>query len=235
MFPCGTLRIIVFAMCGRLALTLPPDSVAHLFDASFANLSNLEPRYNVCPTQSIVACVSGDDGRKIVSFRWGFIPRWYKKPSDGPLLINARSETIAEKPAFRSSARTRRCLIPATGFYEWTKADDGGKDPFYIYPAAAEAFAFAGVWRDWTSPEGDVLSTAAIVTCSANDDISAIHHRMPVIIQPDDFGLWLGEEGKGAATLMQPAPSGTILSYRVSRDVNGSRSDNADLMAPLDE
>lgn len=214
-------------------MTLPPDSVAHLFDATFAQPGNMQPRYNVCPTQDVLVCRSGDDGREIVSLRWGFIPRWYKKPGDGPLLINARAETIAEKPAFRSSARTRRCLIPATGFYEWTKAPDGGKDPSYIYPASGEAFAFAGIWRDWTSPDGDTLSSTAIVTCAANEDISAIHHRMPVIIAPENFGLWLGEEGKGAATLMRPAPTGTALSYRVSRDVNGARFDEPRLMEPL--
>jgi len=220
-------------MCGRLALTLPPDSVAHLFDASFLTATNMEPRYNVCPTQDILACVLKDGTRRIVTFRWGFIPRWYKSPNDGPLLINARSETIADKPAFKSSARTRRCLIPASGFYEWTKADDGGKDPSYIYPQNGDAFAFAGVWRDWTSPEGDMLSTAAIVTCAANDEIAAIHHRMPVVVAPADFGLWLGEEGKGAATLMKPAPLGVVASHRVSRDVNSSRADGAQLVDPV--
>ena len=220
-------------MCGRLAITLPPDSVAHLFDATFLASTNMEPRYNVCPTQDIMVCRSGEDGREIVSLRWGFIPRWYKKPNDGPLLINARAETIAEKPAFKSSARTRRCLIPATGFYEWKKADDGGKDPFYIFPTQDEAFAFAGVWRDWTSPEGETLSTAAIVTCEANEDVASIHHRMPVVIAPDDFGLWLGEEGKGAALLMKPAPKGTLSNYRVSRAVNSSRVESPDLIDPV--
>lgn len=220
-------------MCGRLALTLPPDSVAHLFDARFLEPSNMQPRYNVCPTQKIVACLLEEGERQLHQLRWGFLPRWYKKPNDGPFLINARAETIAEKPAFKSSARQRRCLIPATGFYEWTKSEDGGRDPFYIYPARQAAFAFAGVWRDWASPEGETVRSAAIVTCAANSDISAIHHRMPVIIAPEHFGLWLGEEGKGAARLMQPAPSGSLQSYRVSREVNGARVDTPNLMEPL--
>ncbi len=227
-------------MCGRLALTLPPDMVAQLFDAAIIAPDNAQPRYNVCPTQDIRVAVSGEDGRKLVKMRWGFIPHWYKKPNDGPLLINARSETIAEKPAFRKAARERRCLIPATGFYEWTKASDGGKDPWYIYPKQADAFAFAGVWQNWAPPSSDpgsdeVIRTAAIVTCAAGPDIEAIHHRQPVMIAPEDFGLWLGEEGKGASTLMTPASADSCLSYRVDRAVNSSRApDEPGLLEPFD-
>lgn len=220
-------------MCGRIALTLPPDMVASLFDAVFDAPDNLQPRYNICPTQDLHVVLSDEGGRKIVRKRWGFLPRWYKTPSGGPLLINARAETIADKPAFRSSARQRRCLIPASGFYEWTKGSDGGRDPSYIYPASGDALAFAGVWRDWTGEDGTELSTCAVVTCAANEDISALHHRMPVILKPEDFGLWLGEEGKGAAILMKPAPAGTLAHYRVSRAVNGARQDAAELMEPL--
>lgn len=220
-------------MCGRLAITLPPDSVANLFEASIESPDNAPPRYNVCPTTDIQVALSTDGARLLRKMRWGFIPRWYTKPGDGPLLINARAETIATKPAFRSSCRTRRCLIPATGYYEWTKADDGGKDPSYIYPAAAEAFAFAGIWREWTGPDGTSLTTTAIVTCAANADLAHIHHRMPVMIDPADFGLWLGENGTGAAALMVPAPEGRCLAHRVSRDVNGIRRDEPGLIAPL--
>jgi len=216
-----------------MALTLPPDMVSGLFEAAFEVPDNLEPRYNICPTQNIVAARIVDDKRVISRLRWGFLPRWYKTPTDGPLLINARAETIADKPAFKSSCRVRRCLVPATGFYEWTKAADGGKDPHYLYPAQGDAFAFAAIWRDWTSPEGETLSTVAVVTCAANDDIRHIHHRMPVIIAPADFGLWLGEEGKGAAVLMRPAPSGSVASHPVSRAVNGVREDRVELTAPL--
>lgn len=215
-------------------MTLPPDAVAQLFDAIFAqDPGNMPPRYNVCPTQTINVVLSEGGDRKIMPMRWGFIPHWYKKPNDGPLLINARAETVAEKPAFRKACRERRCIIPATGFYEWTKAPDGGKDPYYIYPAEGDAFSFAGIWRDWTQEDGSSISTVAIVTCEANEDISPIHHRMPVILAPDNFALWLGEEGKGAATLMQPAPNNSILSYRVSRAINGRHEDSEELLAPL--
>lgn len=220
-------------MCGRLALTLPPESVAHLFDAVFAAPDNLEPRYNVCPTTQVLTAVSTEDGRVMQKMRWGLLPHWYKTPNDGPLLINARAETIAEKPAFKSSCRSRRCLIPATGFYEWTKADDGGRDPHYIFPQSGEAFAFAGIWREWTGADGSVMTTTAIVTCAANTQMSAIHHRMPVIVAPEDFALWLGEEGRGAAVLMKPAPEDTCQSYRVSRDVNGTKIDDPSLIAAI--
>ena len=220
-------------MCGRLALTLPPDMVTQLFDAVFDSPENLEPRYNVCPTEDVLVAVSGDGGRRLLRKRWGLLPRWYKSPTDGPLLINARSETIAQKPAFKSSAKSRRCLVPASGFYEWKKAEDGGRDPYYIHPAEGPAFAFAGVWRDWTGPDGDEISTMAIVTCTASSDMAHIHHRMPVIIAPADFGLWLGEEGHGAAPLMRPAPEGTALSYPVSRKVNKAGVDDEALLDPV--
>ena len=220
-------------MCGRLALTLPPDMVTSLFDAVFDAPENLEPRYNVCPTENILVAVSGNDGRRLVRKRWGLLPRWYKEPSGGPLLINARAETLAEKPAFARSARERRCLVPASGFYEWKKAADGGRDPFYIQPRGAPAFAFAGVWRDWSAPSGETLSTVAIVTCAASQDIAHIHHRMPVIIGAEDFALWLGEEGRGAARLMVPAPAGSTKSHAVSRAVNKARQDSADMLEPI--
>ena len=220
-------------MCGRIALTLPPDMVTTLFDAVFDSPDNMEPRYNLCPTEQVLVAVSGEDGRHLVRKRWGLLPRWYKTPADGPLLINARAETIAAKPAFASSARTRRCLVPASGFYEWKKADDGGRDPFYIHPAAGDAFAFAGIWRDWTGADGTALSTVAIVTCAANEDMAHIHHRMPVVVQPADFALWLGEAGHGAARLMVPAPVGTAMSYPVSRKVNKAGVESEDLLAPM--
>ena len=216
-----------------MALTLPPDMVTQLFDAVFDNPENLEPRYNICPTEEVLVAVSGEGGRRLLRKRWGLLPRWYKSPTDGPLLINARAETIAQKPAFKSSAKARRCLVPASGFYEWKKAEDGGRDPYYIHPAEGPAFAFAGIWRDWVSPDEQELSTVAIVTCAASADMAHIHHRMPVIVAEPDFGLWLGEEGHGAARLMQPAPEGTALNYPVSRKVNKAGVDEEALLEPV--
>ena len=161
--------------------------------------------------------------------RWGFLPHWYKTPTDGPLLINARAETIAEKPAFRAACRERRCLIPATGFYEWTKDSEGKRLPWYIYPTEGEILAFAGVWQVWE--RGDTpFVTCAIVTTGANAPMSAIHHRMPVILGGDDWALWLGEEGKGAATLMTSAPDEALAFYRVDPAVNSNRASGSSLI-----
>ena len=136
-------------MCGRFAVTLPPDAVAHLFEALPDNDLPGVPNYNVCPTNQIQVVRGGETGRRLVSMRWGFLPHWYKTATDGPLLINARAETIAEKPAFRAACRERRCLIPATGFYEWTKDGEGNRLPWYISAADGSPVAFAGIWQAW--------------------------------------------------------------------------------------
>ncbi|TDL91057.1 SOS response-associated peptidase [Meridianimarinicoccus aquatilis] len=220
-------------MCGRFAITLPADAMAQLFAAAPDNALPEVPNFNVCPTNSIHAVVAQGEGRRLSALRWGFIPRWYKTPSDGPLLINARAETIAEKPAFRAACRERRCLIPVTGFYEWTKGEDGARLPWYIRSAREQPLAFAGVWQDWIGPDGDSLRSCAIVTTGANEPMQAIHHRMPVIIEPDDWGLWLGEKGKGAATLMQAAPEDALIWHRVAPAVNSNRASGEMLIEPL--
>lgn len=137
-------------MCGRFAVTLPQDAMAQLFAARPVNDLPTVPNYNVCPTNDVHVVTSDSADRQLGSMRWGFIPHWYKTPADGPLLINARAETIAEKPAFRSAARNRRCLIPASGFYEWTKDEDGNRLPWFIHPAEGDALAFAGIYQSGT-------------------------------------------------------------------------------------
>lgn len=219
-------------MCGRFAVTLPSDAMAQLFAARPANDLPISPNYNICPTNMVHAIVSDSDVRQLVTFRWGFVPHWYKSPKDGPLLINARAETIAEKPAFKSAARERRCLIPATGFYEWTKDEDGNRLPWYIAPTDGELLAFAGVWQSWE--HGDThLKACAIVTTGANQTMSAIHHRMPVILGEDDWPLWLGEAGHGAATLMRAAPEDALTFWRVDRKVNSNKVSGDHLIQPL--
>lgn len=220
-------------MCGRFALTLPDDAMAQLFEASLGQSLMPTPRYNICPTQAITTVVSQPDGRHLTPMRWGFLPHWYKTDRDGPLLINARAETIAEKPAFRKAIREKRCLIPATGFYEWTKDPEGKRLPWYIHPTSAEVLAFAGVWRDWTDPEGQTRATCAMVTTGANEKMSEIHHRMPVLITPENYGLWLGEEGHGAARLMQAAPENYVRFHRVDPKVNSNRLEGPELIEPL--
>ena len=221
-------------MCGRFVLTLPTDAVAGWFDAVVERTVAEQPRYNICPTQTIAVAISREDGRHLVPMRWGFLPRWYKRPTDGPLLINARAETVAEKPAFRTSVRERRCLIPADGFYEWHRAKGRGKEPWFIYPRDAGLMAFAGIWREWAGPEGRHEVTCAIVTTASGEDLAQLHHREPVTILPDDFGLWLGEAGKGASVLMHAAAEGYFARHRVSPAVNSARQDMAQLIEPFE-
>ena len=219
-------------MCGRFAITLPDDAMAALFDAAPANDLPHIPNYNVCPTNQIHTVTSDEGRRRLRPMRWGFIPHWYKTPTDGPLLINARADTIAEKPAFRAACRERRCLVPASGFYEWTKDEDGKRLPWYIYPSQGEILAFAGVWQVWDKGD-ETLTTCAIVTTDANAAISAIHHRMPVVLAREDWSKWLGEDGKGAASLMQPAPGDALSFHRVDPRVNSNRASGPELIEAI--
>lgn len=219
-------------MCGRFAITLPEDAMAALFDARPANDLPGVPNYNVCPTTQIHVVTHEGAGRQLRPMRWGFLPHWAKNTADGPLLINARAETIAEKPAFRAAVRERRCLIPASGFYEWSKDEASARLPWFIFPAEGDLFAFAGIWQLWERGE-ERLVTCAIVTCPASRQIAAIHHRMPVIVAPGDWPLWLGEAGKGAARLMKPAPEGSLRFHRVDTKVNSNRAQGPDLIEPI--
>lgn len=219
-------------MCGRFALTLPVDAMARLFEATPDNDLPEGPNYNICPTNRLATVTGADGQRRLRSMRWGFLPSWYKTPTDGPLLINARADTIATKPAFAKAARERRCLIPASGFYEWSKGEDDARLPWYIHPAEGDLLAFAGIWQDWER-EGERLTTCAIVTTDANRSMRDIHHRMPVVVARSDWPLWLGEAGHGAAVLMRPAAEDALEFFRVGRAVNSNRAEGPDLIAPL--
>jgi len=219
-------------MCGRYAITLAKEAMAQIFEAVPGNDLPEVPNFNVCPTNAVHTVRSSDGTRSLSAMRWGFIPHWYKTAGDGPLLINARAETIAEKPAFRAACRERRCLIPASGFYEWTKGDDDARLPWYIQPDKADCLAFAGIWQDWEH-DGGMLRTCAIVTTAAAGEMTQIHHRMPVILAAPDWALWLGEDGRGAARLMQPAPEGTLRFHRVDREVNSNRASGPQLIDPI--
>lgn len=218
-------------MCGRFAITLPNDAMAQLFAAQPANTLPSVPNYNVCPTTQVHAVRAGDTGRRLMPMRWGFLPHWYKTETAGPLLINARAETIAEKPAFRSAVRDRRCIVVASGFYEWTKAADGTRLPWYIFRRDGAPLAFAGIWQDWG--RDDPRPTCAIVTTTANAPLASVHDRMPVILDPADWPLWLGEAGQGAARLMRPAPDEALAFHRVGRAVNSNRASGAGLIEPV--
>ncbi|WP_281983434.1 SOS response-associated peptidase [Thalassorhabdomicrobium marinisediminis] len=217
-------------MCGRMVLTMPHDAVAKLFGATPANDLPEVPNYNVCPTVQVPAVTAQDGGRRYGSMRWGFIPHWYKTPGDGPLLINARAETVAEKPAFRAAARARRCIIPVSGFYEWERHEDGAKLPWFVQRRDRAVMAMAAIWQDW----GDIGPTTAVVTTTANDAMGRIHHRIPVILEPENWGKWLGEEGTGAARLMQATLDETLEFHRVDTAVNSNRARGAELIVPID-
>lgn len=192
-------------------ITSPFEAMADLFEAQPDPALGVDaPRLNVSPTERVPVVVADDDGgRRLTPMRWGLAPPWYRTLTTPPLLINARAETLAEKPAFREAARKRRCLIPADGFYEWA-GPKGGKVAHAIRPASGGLLAFAGVWQEWGPPDARV-PTCAIVTCAANATLAPVHDRMPVVIAPQDFALWLGEAGHGAALLMTPAPDEALI------------------------
>lgn len=212
-------------------MTSANDALSRLFRAAPDNNLPEPPNFNVCPTNQVATVISDGADRKLVSMRWGFLPHWYKATNGGPLLINARSETIAEKPAFKAAVRERRCLIPATGFYEWTKDDDGNRLPWYITPKS-DPLVFAGVWQDWER-DGEQHTTCAIVTTAANAKMQAIHHRQPVTLAEESWAKWLGEEGKGAALLMNAAPEDQLSFFRVDPAVNSNRASGPELIEPI--
>ncbi|PSC03147.1 DUF159 family protein [Alsobacter soli] len=197
-------------MCGRFALTASPAQVRALF--RYEEQPNFPPRTNVSPTEPI-AIVTDERGRRAFKLvRWGFIPTWVKDTREFPLLINARCETLADKPAFRNAVRRRRCLVPADGFYEWRREGEGKtarKQPYLIRRRDGQPMALAGLWETYVSPDGGEIDTALIVTTQANGLVAAVHDRMPVIIEPEQFDLWLdcaGEDPRMAAALMRPCP-----------------------------
>ncbi len=225
-------------MCGRYSLTSPMEAVRRLFD--FPERPNLAVRVNIAPSQDVAAVRLEEDGaseRHFVWLRWGLIPSWAKEPGMGNRMINARAETIAEKPAFRAAFRRRRCLIPADGFYEW-KTERGRKQPYRIAMESGATFAFAGLWERWEGPGGDgAIESCTIVTTEANARLQAIHHRMPVILAPEAYDLWLDPETPGARvqSLLRPAPSEWFTCFRVSPKINSPANDDPALIEPLDE
>ncbi|MDG1335339.1 MAG: SOS response-associated peptidase [Tateyamaria sp.] len=222
-------------MCGRFSVTLPTDAMAQLFAAAPANDSPDVPNFNVCPTTQVHVVRNEGAGRLLAPMRWGFIPKWYKSPASGPLLINARAETLAEKPAFRVACRARRALIIASGYYEWTR-DGDARLPWYITRADRAPLALAAIWQSWGSNINgdDMIRTAAIVTTAANAPMAAIHDRMPVILETPDIALWLGEEGKGAARLMRAVADDALVWHRVATTVNSNQSAGPELIEPID-
>ncbi len=195
----------------------------------------LEPRYNIAPSQQ-VPVISNRDPKSLSFMKWGLVPSWAKDPKIGNRMINARSETAAEKPSFRTAFKQRRCLIPADGYYEWAKQGKK-KTPMYIQHAKREVFAFAGLWESWRQPDGNWLNTCAILTTVANEKIRPIHHRMTVIVEPADYALWL-EPRELTADEWLPLVAGpkpeALDFYEISTQVNSPANDNPMLIMPAD-
>jgi putative SOS response-associated peptidase YedK len=221
-------------MCGRFTLTSPVQAVASQFN--LPDMPAFEPRYNIAPTQPVAAVRAAGEAmvRTLVMLHWGLIPFWAKDPEVGARLINARSETVAEKPAFREAFRRRRCLVLADGFYEWQK-QDGGKQPYYIHLRDGTPFAFAGLWERWNGPEGSVES-CTLLTTQPNELMRPLHNRMPVILEPKDYDLWIDpgiRQTDLLLPLLYPYPAEQMAAFPVSRRVNNPDNDDPQCIVPL--
>ena len=239
-------------MCGRFNVHDLAGALLWLFEMSEG--PDQPPRYNITPSQPIADGRMGkEDGggidggredeareggaREVIMLNWGLIPSWSKDAAMGARMINARAETVAEKPSFRAAFRQRRCLIPAQGYYEWRK-EDGGKQPYHIHMRDGEPFAFAGLWEYWQSGEGQVIESCAIITTEANGPVRAVHHRMPVIVEREDFDTWLDSGAKGGdiqKALLRPyTGEERMVVHKVSKEVNSPRNNHPGCIEPID-
>ena len=219
-------------MCGRFAFYSPSEATAALFgvDGSLVSAAvDIKPRYNIAPTQDVAAIRENKEKqRELTMLRWGLVPFWAKDPSIGNRMINARAETVAEKPSYRAAFRHRRCAVLADGFYEWHREVDV-KTPYFISLASGEPFAMAGLWEDWTDKQtGESLQTTTLITTAANDFMQPLHHRMPVVLQPDSADEWLSGSIDFLDSAAERAPA--LRAWPVSRQVNNARNQGEELI-----
>ena len=219
-------------MCGRFAFYSPAEATAALFGVP--NAPALAPRYNIAPTQDIAAIREAEGGaRELVMLRWGLVPSWARDPAIGNRMINARAETVAEKPAYRAAFRRRRCLVLADGFYEW-RAEAVGKTPYLVSLASGSPFALAGLWERWVSREtGESVESATLITTAANEFMAAVHHRMPVILEPEGADRWLAGGADAIDHAVEHMPA--LRAWPVDRKVNNARNEGAGLIEPAGE
>lgn len=222
-------------MCGRFTLITPAEQIAEQFE--LPEVPSLSPRYNIAPTQPVAAVrlLPGNGGRELALLRWGLVPFWAKDPNIGARMINARSETVAEKPAFRAAFRQRRCLVLADGFYEWQRLERG-KQPFYIHLRDGKPFAIAGLWEHWKGANGQTINSCTLLTTQPNDLIRTLHNRMPVVLRPEDYDLWLDPDVQGPELLrplLRPYPSDSMAAYPVSNWVNKPGNDSPQCIEPM--
>jgi putative SOS response-associated peptidase YedK len=226
-------------MCGRCTLKAKPEQIKAEFKATLTEDFSGASRFNIAPSRTIAAVLSRQDERLLTELKWGLIPSWAKDPAIGNQMINARSETITEKPSFREAFKKRRCIVPSSGFYEWKKssAQGAGKQPFYFYLREKEVFGFAGLWEEWIDREsGELTETCTIITTASNDVLKPVHDRMPVILDETDYDRWLDEKEidiNRLQKLLVPYPAPLMTSHPVSRAVNVASSDEAALILPV--
>ncbi len=221
-------------MCGRYVINADPNQLQQAFELT--TVPQFAPRFNIAPTQT-APVITNDSPREAVMYRWGLIPSWAKDASLGGKMINARSESVEEKPAFRTAFKRRRCIVPMTGFYEWRKLDDNSKQPLYIYRKDSPFMGVAGLWEVWKEPEtGEEIRTYTILTTSANPFMQQFHDRMPVILNPADYERWLmtGEkESSSLRDLLQPLDASALTAHEVSKAVNRVVVDMPNLILPI--
>ena len=223
-------------MCGRYVATTPPEVLADYFAVAEVRAQTDGPSWNVAPTDTVPAVVVREARRLLGTFRWGLVPSWSEDASGAARLINARAETVTSKPAFRKAFTRRRCLLPADGFFEWERRSDGTKQPWYIHRADHAPLAMAGLWEVWRKEStDDLLRTCAVITTKANDLMAPIHDRMPVLIEPADWTVWLDADFDDAAQLQQmlaPSDPRLLEAYAVGTRVNSVRNNAPDLVDP---
>ena len=222
-------------MCGRFTLTADPAELQDSFGGAIFP-KKFAPRFNIAPSQPLLA-IPNDGANTATFFIWGLIPMWAKDPSIGNRLINARGETVAEKPSFRGSFKYKRCLILADGFYEWkSNPDKKTKTPYFIHMKDRKPFAFAGLWDSWENPDGSSIKTCTIITTEPNELMSPIHNRMPVILHTRNYAKWLDtspQTPENLLPLIQPFPADDMAAYPVSTLVNKPSNDSAELVVPV--
>ncbi len=220
-------------MCGRFVMDEIVEAIESQFEVDQV-VATTPPRYNIAPSQPVSVVVEGDQ-RYLDVFRWGLIPSWAKDPKIGNKLINARAETLAEKPSFRAAFRRRRCVIPTTGFFEW-KRDGSQRTPMYIHLKECRLFSFAGLWEEWHTPEGSLIRSCTIITVAPNAFMESIHNRMPAILLPGQEGAWLNPseiKPSDLQPLLQPYPGSDMTAHAVSSRVNSPSHDDASLVQPV--
>jgi putative SOS response-associated peptidase YedK len=224
---------ILRSLCGRFTLRTNARDLVEVFQ--LLRTVELPPRYNIAPTQSVAVIRQVDRHRELSMMRWGLVPPWSKDPKAGPPLINARADTVASKPSFRSAFKSRRCLIPADGFFEWQKTGEKTKQPFYIRLAKDHPFAFAGLWEHWKASDSSTVESCVIITTDADDALRPLHDRMPVILPDDEYDRWLDPKTDpgNLGDLLKPYPAGEMTAFPVSTLVNSPRNDSSACIDPV--